>query len=400
MAARSAKQGDGAAELGELLVLLHDARSALRSVEATFGVWWHQPRVQAAFKAEAEAHSRHGGSTSTGYGRVRSSRGDAEPDEREMTVRIWRDGGKVREEHHGGDRDGYYGVTDPPLWWMWNRNSGARSNQDDPSVRSGIGQEMELMLDPTPLLSSVRFVANGRSETAGRPTITAQAIPRPVDERFGPSFELGQLGTGADHYELEIDAQRGILLASTAVRDGEPFRKITALAITLDQPIAAQTFRFEPPVGEEIQPSRQGPRMQNVTLVEAQQQTAFTVLMPDRVPENWQVQCRLIEPSNRPPSPPLVVVMYHSTDGHESISIHERAADPAHPYEGRADEDGWEDLADAGYAIKARPASWGQAQVLVERDGTSLYLMSDNLSRDQVVKIAVGMRPAPTTSSV
>jgi hypothetical protein len=400
MTGRSEARGDGAAELGELLVLLHDVSSAFRSVEAAFVVWWHQSRVQEAFQAEAEARSRRGGSTSIGYGRVSSSREERQPDEREMTVRIWHDGRKVREEHHGGDRDGYYAVADPPLWWMWNENSGARSNQDDPSVGSGIGQEMELMLDPTPLLSSVRFVVTGRSATAGRPTITARATPRPVDERFGPSFGLGQLGIGADHYELEIDAQHGLLLESTAIRDGEPFRKITAMAITLDQPIAAETFKFEPPVGEEIQPTRGGPRMQNVTLVEAQQQTGFTVLMPDRVPENWQVQCRLIEPSNRPPSPPLVVVMYHSTDGHESISIHQRAADPAHLYEGRADEDGWEDLVDAGYAIKARPANWGQAQVLVERDGTSLYLMSDNLTRDQVVKIAVGMRPAPTTSRV
>lgn len=98
----------------------------------------------------------------------------------------------------------------------------------------------------------------GRSKTAGRPTIAARTTPRPVDGPFGPSFGLGQLGTGADHYELEIDAQHGILLASTAVRGGESFRKITALAITLDQPIAAETFRFEPSAGEAIQPTRGG----------------------------------------------------------------------------------------------------------------------------------------------
>lgn len=155
MIGRSEARGEAAAELGELLVLLHDASSAFRSVEATFGISCHQSRVQEAFQAEAEARSRRGGSTSIRYGRARSIRQESRPDEREITVRIWREGGKVREEHHGGDRDGYYGISDPPLWWMWNENSGARSNQDDPSVGSGIGQEMELMLDPTPLLSSV-----------------------------------------------------------------------------------------------------------------------------------------------------------------------------------------------------------------------------------------------------
>src|SRR5579884_603407 len=296
----SGGRGYGSAELGELLVLLHDVSSAYGSVEATFRVWWHQPRAQEAFQAEAEARQRRGGSTSVGYGRARGGIAASQPDEREMTVRIWRDGQRRREEHRGGDRDGYYGVADPPLWWMWNNNDGARSNQDDPSVGSGVGQEMELMLDPTPLLCAVRFGVTGTSEIAGRPTITAHATPRPIDERFGPSHGLGQLGTGADHYELEIDARSGVLLASAAIRTGQPFRKITALSIALDQPIAPETFRFEPPAGEEIKATRAGPRMQNVTLIEAQQHTAFTVLMPDRVPENWQVQCRLIERSDRP----------------------------------------------------------------------------------------------------
>jgi hypothetical protein len=35
--------------------------------------------------------------------------------------------------------------------------------------------------------------------------------------------ELHALGTGAHHYLLEVDQERGVLLAVTAIRDGQPF---------------------------------------------------------------------------------------------------------------------------------------------------------------------------------
>jgi hypothetical protein len=47
-----------------------------------------------------------------------------------------------------------------------------------------------------------------------------------------------------------------------------------------------------------------------------------------------------------------------------------------------------------------RPEHWGQAQVELERDGTFVHLMSDNLTRDQLLTIAAGLRPAPSTSSI
>ena len=82
------------------------------------------------------------------------------------TVRIWRDGERARIEHHGGPRDGYYAVTDGPLWWMWDERNGAHSNQDDPSVGSGIGEELQIMLNAVPLLGLLRFQPEGSSEVA------------------------------------------------------------------------------------------------------------------------------------------------------------------------------------------------------------------------------------------
>jgi hypothetical protein len=315
-------------------------------------------------------------------------------------VRIWRAGERVRVEHHGGERDGYYAVADGPLWWMWDERNGAHSNQDDPSVGSSAGEELQIMLNPVPLLGSLRFQTSGISEIAGRPTISANGIPRPHDIRHGPSFELHELGSGAEVYELEVDRQLGVLLAVTAIRDGEPFHRITTLSLAFDQPIPDETFRFEPPAGEQIQSMWGEERVEHVTLVEAQQRAPFTVLMPNSVPANWQVQCRLVRASERPPAPIQIGLIYSSTDGHESISLSQFPAGGSDPYRELSDGEGWEPVTRGGIEMRTRPARWGQAQVELERDGTFVHLMSDNLTRDQVLAIAAGLRPAPSTSSL
>ena len=241
-------------ELGALLELLHGAADRFRTVQATYRTWRHEKRLREAFRADAEEQKRRGASMGS-VSAVRS--GDPEPPETEETVRIWRDGQRFREEHHGGCRDGYYGVADGPLWWLWDERMGARSNQDDPSVGSGVGQELQVMLNPTPLLSLLRFRVAGNSQVAGRATVTAHATPRPQDPRHGRFLrELHELGTGAHHYQLEVDQERGVLRAVTAIRDEQPFHKITTLAIRFDEPIPAETFQFAPPEGEEIQPTR------------------------------------------------------------------------------------------------------------------------------------------------
>jgi hypothetical protein len=384
--------------LGALLELLHDADAPFRSVQATYRVWRHETRVREALVAAAEEQKRRGASI-----RLHSFRsGDPEPLEREETVRIWRDGERFREEHHGGQRDGYYAVADGPLWWFWDQLMGAMSNQDDPSVGSGIGQELEVMLNPTPLLSSLRFRVTGNSRVAGRATVTACATPRPYDPRHWRSLELRQLGTGADHYRLEVDQERGVLLAVAAIRDEQRFQTITALAIRFDEPVPAETFQFQPPEGEGIQATRDRHRLQHVTLTEAQQRAPFTVLMPDRVPTSWQAHCTFVEASQRPPSPPQVSLSYRSGDGHESVSIDEMAAvdRAAHHYENMVNNDDWQDATPEGVSVKVRPAGWGQAQAYLEREGTFVFLVSDNLTGDQLATIAAGLRPAPDTGSI
>lgn len=386
-------------ELGVLLVLLHDADAPLGNVHATYRIWRHEERLKEAFLADAEEQRRRGASISTTY---RSGSDEPEPPEREETVEIWREGERFREEHHGGQRGGYYAIADGPLWWMWDERMGAMSNQDDPSVGSGVGQKLEVMLNPTPLLSALRFRVAGSSQVAGRATITAHATSRPEDPRYGRSPGLGELGTGAHHYQLEVDQERGVLLAVTAIRDEQPFHKITTLAIRFNEQIPAETFQFKAPEGEEIRRISEPRHLQHVTLTEAQQRAPFTVLMPDRVPASWQMHCTFLEASQRRQSRRQVSLDYRSGDGHESVLIEQMAAADraAHHYENMVNEGEWEEVLHDGESVNVRPAGWGQAQAHLERNGTFVFLVSDNLTADQLTTIAAGLRPAPETGSI
>lgn len=387
-------------ELGMLLALLHRADAPFTAVQATYRIWRHDERAGAAWGAEIAEQKRRGASIST-FGARSSS---PAPAEHEEILRIWRAGERAREEHEGGARDGSYGVRVADVWWSWDPRMGASSNEDDPTVGSGIGEQLEVMLDPTPLLGALKFAPVGHSEVADRDTITADAAPRPSDPRRPPrSFELHQLGNGADRYTLQVDAQTGVLLEVVALWDGAPFHKITTVEIAFDQPIPDERFEFHPPPGEDIRPVGRRPRPHHVPLLEAQQRAPFTVLIPDRIPTDWGVHCVFVEPSDRPPSTAHVSLQYNSEDGHESIHLSQFSADGnLSQYGEMIKADYWEEVIRGDTVIHARKSDGGphQAQAHLERDGTFVFLMSDTLGTEELVTIAAGLRPAPSTSSI
>ncbi|MHA7649011.1 DUF4245 family protein [Mycobacterium sp. ML4] len=389
-------------ELGALLVLLHGAADSFRTVRATYRTWRHEERLGTAFRADIAEQKRSGASISSISSIYVGGSGDPAPTETEETVDIWRDGQRFREERHGGSRDGYYGVADGPLWWFWDARVGAMSNQEDPSVGSGIGQELEVMLNPTSLLGSLHFRGTGTSQVAGRATITAAAIPRPSDPRHRNLFgELHALGTGAQHYRFEVDRERGVLLSVTAIRDEQPFHQISALAIGFDEPIPSETFHFKPPEGEEIRPNQARHQLQHTTLTEAQQRAPFTVLMPDRIPATWQAHCVFMAAAERPPTPALVSLSYRSDDGHQSISITQMAAaDASRHYGGLINGQNWQQVDGDEVSVRVAPAESPHAQAHLERDGTFVFLVSDTLTRDQLVTIAARLRTAPSAANI
>ena len=388
-------------ELGALLALLGGAAQSFRNVRATYRTWRHTERWGEAVRADREDRKRRGALGSFVIARPMVGSGERPPPpapEIEATLRIWRDGERFREEHHGGRRDGNYGVADGAWWWSWSEQFGATSNQGDPdpSLNSSVGRDLQFMLDPTPLLSALSFRVTGHCQVAGRATVTAHATPDPR----GHTFVLHELGTGAHHYQLEVDRERGVLLCVTALRDEQPFQKITTLAILFDEPIPAEIFQFVPPEGEEILPARNlhSYLQQDLTLTEAQHSAPFTVLLPEGGPAGWQLHCTFVKAAKRPPLPAQVSLRYHSDEGDQRVAIWQMAAADraAHHFGDVSNDENWQAVIHDGTLVRVKPAEWGQTQACVERDGTFAYLIADNLTVDQLATFAASLRPAPS----
>lgn len=401
------KPGDDGG-LGALLVSLDGAAESFRNVEVTYRTWRHNQRLREAFRSHHAELRRRGGASNMVFAAA-SRGGDPGPVETEETIRIWREGQRVRQEHHGGWRDGSYGVVDGPRWWSWSEKRGATSNRDDTSVGGGIDRGFEVMLDPASLVGSLDLRVAGNSRVASRATITADATPRHeslggVRVSRGPDAGrvLHVLGTGADSYRLEVDQQRGVLLASTAIHNEQPFYQITTLAIRFDGPIPAETFQFSAPEGEQIRsPLEHFPRPQVVSVTEAARRGAFTVLVPDRMPGWQQLPCGWIDATPRLPS--QAVFTFRSDDRRrQEFSIWQMAAADASQHHGNMmNHENWRELLRDGMPIKIRPGDeLLPNQVYLTRNGTYAHLSSHSLTTDELVTIAAGLRPASQTDSI
>jgi hypothetical protein len=374
--------------LGALLVLLNGAADSFQTVHATYRVWRHEQRLREAFRAHVETQKRRGGVffAAAPYG------GDAGPAETEETIRIWRAGQRVRHEYHGGWRDGSYGVIDGPRWWSWSEQMGAMSGHGDTSIGS-IDRASEVMLNPAPLVGwlDLKVTADAATRQGG-----LRGVKVPSDPRMFRT--LGALGVGADSYHLEVDRERGVLLAVTAIRDEQPFSTITTLAVRFDEPIPAETFQFRPPEGAQIRSLRElFPRPEFVPLAEAQRRAAFAVLVPDRLPTGWRQvpRCIYAEASERFSA--SVLLIYRSATGHQTVAIRQMPRGITACYS--ATRAGTKCSA-TGLLIKIRPAGERQPQAHLSRNDTFAYLESQNLTTDELATIAASLRPAPETGGI
>jgi hypothetical protein len=244
---------DNDAALGALLALVDHPGPRFQSIQATYRVWHDDVLLREARHADVEA-LRASGRSIMSYS---STTGEPGPAETEELVRFWRQDDGFRYEIHGGHQDGLLDVAANGVWWWWQPGMGGRSNEEDPSVPNPV-KELPFVLDPERLLGLVEFEATGRSEVAGRATISARATrlsPKPNS----PMMTLYSLGSGADRYELELDSERGVLLNVSAIYNGQVIKTITAQTIEFDATIPLAVFTFELPEGEGMRPLRRTP---------------------------------------------------------------------------------------------------------------------------------------------
>jgi len=135
-------------------------------------------------------------------------------------------------------------------------------------------------------------------------------------------------------------------------------------------------------------------------VIEAQQLASFTVLIPDRIPANWHPHCIYIAASEAPAATRAGLTQLPVRRRPPSVSIIEMAAAdrPAH-YDQMIAGDGWQDVPHDDIVVRVTKAG-NQTQAHAERDGTFVFLMSENLGRDELATIAARLKPAPNAGSI
>ena len=147
-------------------------------------------------------------------------------------------------------------MRDGERWWSFDEH-GALHGEGE--AGGEVGADFELMLDPARLIGLMRFEPLGRGERAGRAVLRAHAqlradaygLGRPA-ARLRAVFFLHHLAPGADSYDLEVDAEHGVLLSLEAVRAGEPFWSLSATDVDFDVEIPPETFHFTAPEGTQL----------------------------------------------------------------------------------------------------------------------------------------------------
>jgi hypothetical protein len=369
-------------DLADLLVLLHDAHRHAESVRATIRTW-RRPR-------EELAALRQTGTT------VYAAIGGPPPEETAETLRLWlQPPDRVREE-----RGTWTSVRRGDLWWTVDADGDAVTNEDDPEVGGGVGEEARWLLDPAGLMGALVLTPLGRGEVAGRPTLRARGVPRPSDDPERVVWTLG-IG-GADEYELDLDAERGALLRVEARAGGAPFLVHEVTEIAFGERFDPAVFELEPPPGERFRGVRDDfPRtMRHLPIERVAALAPFTVWTPARVPPDWELEATFAPGSERRGMAPAVFLHYAAPDASHQLMIQQSPAEHPgeHPEYDHADPGPWIATERDGRRLQVRePAEdWQPAQVRLELDGTRILVHSRNLDAAWLTDLAAALVPAPT----
>ena len=360
-------------ELGELLELLHGARRRYRTVRLEAREWRHYERVRLAYENAA----RRAGATVAGA--VMSD--VPAPVEGEARVRIWFEQPNcVREEHDDAERQTVV-VADGERWWT-HTPDWATILQDGDGWASGSAHVALQLLDPVALLSVAEFDFGGRTQHAGREALAVSLTDRPRRNDVTP----GPLLWGADGHRLLVDAERGVLLSVTAYLDAEPMWTTEVLEIAFDQPLDPDLFRYDAPPGEEILGPHDVSPGEHVTIDEAARRAAFTVLTPASLERGWRMHVMHVPGRGRIRE--TVTISLYRDDASHSVSIRETSP----PFE-RWQLNGTEAIERDGEELRVSPSGWRRA--LLERDGTCVEVNSETVEVDELVELALSLRPAP-----
>lgn len=157
-----------------------------------------------------------------------------------LESRQWVDVPEARAREQRGD---LVLVRDGPRWWRSAPGIGFTEGEE-PASSIDAAAILQLWVDPQPLAGLLNLEPEGETTLLGRAVTKVTASAGVGDAYAG---ELAPLGWGAERWELVVDAETGMLMATAAYVGDTPFRRVEAMELGLDEPFDDALFR--PPAG-------------------------------------------------------------------------------------------------------------------------------------------------------
>ena len=207
--------------MSDLEALLAGAPDRVRTLRAVLREWSDPAATRAAVERAAPGGGAHmpGGEPR----QLESHHWFAAPD-------------RVREE-----RGGAVTIRHGDAWWMEDPDFGVLSNAGDPAQTTTGGELIRSWIAPGVILPSVTLTQTGTGQVAGRAALHVRAVP---SDGPGAAVDLSFLGTYAEAWELDVDAERGVLLGTAALSGDSRFQAVTALEIAFDEELGDDRFRI------------------------------------------------------------------------------------------------------------------------------------------------------------
>jgi outer membrane lipoprotein-sorting protein len=371
-------------ELGEVLELMHTSEQRWRSLRAAGREWRHSALNLEAFMGIVER--RRPGSVAVFGG---SSKEVEEPEEIESTWRLWVEGSnRVRAEFAVGHGETVTAVVDGRTWWSWSPSTGAVTNEGSENAETGLGPGTALV-HPALILPAIDLEIRGRTTRLDRSVYQVLAIPESDNEGEENSGLLHGIGSGAEEYELMVDAERGVLIRTEARLHRRPFLILEMDDVAFDEELPAHTFTLAPPAGEAFETL---PRSRSLLLEELPGAVSFTILVPERVLEDAQVDVMIESAVPRHGVPEYADITYHTFPGEGPptfLALRESAGPMPMP-----DGTEWQEIEE--FKVEEDPhTSPPTIRVRVEVQGTHVELSSRDLSLERLLSMARSLVPLP-----
>jgi hypothetical protein len=239
------------------------------------------------------------------------------------------------------------------------------------------------------ILPAIDLEIRGRTRKLDRSVHEVVATPSEDDEEAEKSGLLHGIGSGAEQYTLLVDGERGVLLRTEARLHGRPFLILEMDEVAYDQELPAETFTLAPPRGQEFEVV---PRSRSLLLEELPAAVGFTVLVPERVLDDADVDV-MIEPAlPRYGIPEHASITYHTFNRDAtptSLTLRESGAPMPQP-----DKTEWREVEGIVVAEDAQTDP-PTIKVRLEIQGTHVELSSRDLPMTQLLDMGRSLVPMP-----